>query len=271
MRTLSKAIAGGRPFLVDYSIAQQHLEITKKFGLTDLIGKLFGEAPKPYKVGNTIIIPVYGMIGKGLSPLEAIGAADVEVIDSWIDDAVAQKPSGIIFDINSDGGTVDGVEELANKIRGLGIPTIAYSSGSMNSAAYWIGSAADRLLASPSASVGSIGCYMCFNDMSAMAEAQGIKVVVIKSGEHKGAGVAGTSLTDAQHAYFQDEVNIVGDAFKSSVRMKRTMVSDADMQGQAMSGKIAAQKGLITGLVDSLKLLIGQVENKTLPAKSLVK
>lgn len=265
MRSLIKAINGGRPFLVDYNIAEQHLEITKKHGFTDLLSQLFGEAPKPYKVaGNIHVIPVYGMIGRNLSPLEAIGATDVNTVDDWIDDAMAQKPDAIVFDINSDGGTVDGVEELANKIRGLGVPTVAFSAGSMNSAAYWIGSASDRVVVSPSASVGSVGVYMTFQDMSAMADAQGIKVVVIKSGEHKGAGIAGTSLTETQHAYFQKEVNDLADAFKASVRIKRSMVSDEDMQGQAMSGKEAAKRFLATGMADSLKSFLKTMSVKTL-------
>lgn len=262
MRNLIKAIKGGRPFLVDHNIAEQHLAITQKHGFTDLLSQLFGEAPKPYKVGNVHVIPVHGMISKNLSPLESIGATDVDKVDDWIDEAMAQKPDGIVFDINSDGGTVDGVEELANKIRNLGVPTVAFSAGSMNSAAYWIGSAADRVVVTPSASVGSVGVYMTFHDMSAMADAQGIKVVVIKSGEHKGAGIAGTSLTDTQKDYFQKEVNELADAFKASVRIKRSMVSDDDMQGQAMSGKQAAKRFLVTGLADSLKSFLNQSGNK---------
>ena len=261
MRSLIKAISANRPFLVDYSIAETHIEAIKKHGFTDLLAQLFGPAPKPYAVGSTFVIPIYGMIGKGLSPMDAIGSADVEVISEWIDEALAAKPARIVFDINSDGGTTEGVEELADKIRGLGIETIAYSAGSMNSAAYWIGSASDRVLVSPSSSVGSIGVYLAFMDQSAAAAAAGIKPVVISSGPLKGIGIPGTSLTEDQAAYLQAEVNAIAADFKAAVRDKRRLVKDEDMQGQAMQGKVAAAKGLVTGLAPSLKALIASLDN----------
>ena len=261
MRSLIKAISANRPFLVDYSIAETHIEAIKKHGFTDLLAQLFGPAPKPYAVGSTFVIPIYGMIGRGLSPMDAIGSADVEVISEWIDEALAAKPARIVFDINSDGGTTEGVEELADKIRGLGIETIAYSAGSMNSAAYWIGSASDRVLVSPSSSVGSIGVYLAFMDQSAAAAAAGIKPVVISSGPLKGIGIPGTSLTEDQAAYLQAEVNAIAADFKAAVRDKRRLVKDEDMQGQAMQGKVAAAKGLVTGLAPSLKALIASLDN----------
>jgi ClpP class serine protease len=137
MRTLIKAINGGKPFLVDYQIAEQYLQAKKSAGLSDLISQIFGEKPKPYMVGSTYVIPVQGMIGKGLSPLDAIGSVDVDELDDQIDAAVAANPARILFHINSDGGTIDGVEEVAEKIRSLPMDTISFTAGSMNSAALW--------------------------------------------------------------------------------------------------------------------------------------
>jgi protease-4 len=261
MRNLIKAINGHRPFLVDYNIAKEHLELKSKQGFTDLLSQIFGEAPKPYQTpGGTYVIPVMGMIGKGLSPLEAIGSADVEKIDDQIDEALAANPKRILFHINSDGGTVDGVEELAEKIRSLPVETIAYSSGSMNSAALWIGAASNRVVVSPSASVGSVGVYVTVLDQSAQAKAAGLEVKVIKSGALKGMGIPGTSLTSEQEAYLQQEVDALAETFKASVRMKRKLVQETDMQGQSFSGKLAAQKGFATGLANTLKDLLAQVD-----------
>lgn len=261
MRNLIKAINGHRPFLVDYQIAKEHLELKSKQGFTDLLSQIFGETPKPYQTpGGTYVIPVMGMIGKGLSPLEAIGSADVEKIDDQIDEALAANPKRILFHINSDGGTVDGVEELAEKIRSLPVDTIAYSSGSMNSAALWIAAASNRVLVSPSASVGSVGVYVTILDQSAQAKAAGLEVKVIKSGALKGMGIPGTSLTSEQEAYLQQEVDELANTFKASVRMKRKLVQEADMQGQSFSGKLAAQKGFATGLANSLKDLLAQLD-----------
>ena len=261
MRNLIKAINGHRPFLVDYQIAKEHLELKSKQGFTDLLSQIFGETPKPYQTpGGTYVIPVMGMIGSGLSPLEAIGSADVQKIDDQIDEALAANPKRILFHINSDGGTVEGVEELAEKIRSLPVDTIAYSSGSMNSAALWIAAASNRVVVSPSASVGSVGVYVTILDQSAQAKAAGLEVKVIKSGALKGMGIPGTSLTSEQEAYLQQEVDALAETFKSSVRMKRKLVQEADMQGQSFSGKLAAQKGFATGLANTLKDLLAQLD-----------
>lgn len=67
MRSLIKAITSGRPFLVDYSIAETHIEAVKKHGLTDILAQFFGPSPKPYQVGATYVIPIVGMIGRSLS------------------------------------------------------------------------------------------------------------------------------------------------------------------------------------------------------------
>lgn len=262
MRTLNKAISAGKPFLVDYQIAEQYLQLKKSAGITDLITQLFGESPKPYTVGSTYVIPIMGMISKGLSPIEAIGATDVEKLDDQIDEALAANPKRILFHINSDGGTIDGVEEIADKIRALPVETIAYTSGSMNSAAFWIGSAADRVIASPSASVGAVGVYSVSTDLSEQAKSLGIKVKVFRnsSSPYKGMGVAGTSLTSEQEALTQAEVDKAGETFKQAVLMKRKLAKPEDMQGQAMSGRDAAARNLITGLAPTLKMLLTQLE-----------
>jgi ClpP class serine protease len=261
MRNLIKAINGSRPFLVDYQIAKDYLDVKAKQGFTDLLSQFFGETPKPYMTqGGSYIIQVVGMIGKGLSPMEAIGSVDVEKIDDQIDEALASNPARIIFNINSDGGSVDGVEELADKIRSLPVETIAFSSGSMNSSAYWIGSAANRVVVSPSSSIGSVGVYLTLIDMSAQAKASGLEVKVYKAGQFKGIGIPGTSTTPEQDDYLQREVDALAETFKASVKMKRKLVQDSDLQGQSMTGKVAAQKGFATGLASSLKDLLAQVE-----------
>ena len=262
MRSLIKAITASRPFLVDYSIAETHIEAVKKHGLTDILAQFFGPSPKPYQVGATYVIPIVGMIGRSLSPIERLGATDVDQVNDWIDEALAANPARIVFDINSDGGTTEGVEELADKIRGLKIETIAYSSGSMNSAAYWIASASNRLVVAPSASVGSIGVYLAYMDQSAAAAAAGIKPVVISSGPLKGMGIPGLSLTEEQAAYLQAEVNAIAADFKAAVRLKRSLVKDEDMQGQSMQGKVAIAKGLATGSAPTLKALLTSLENQ---------
>lgn len=253
MRFLTNGLSGREPLLIDPAKASDHAVLAEKFGFTDMLAQLFGQAPAPYVVDGVGIVPIVGVIGKGLSPLEKMmGAVDVNDVSAAID-AFAANPEveKVALQISSPGGTVTGVEELANKVRNLSKPTLAYTDSEMASAAYWIGSAADRVVASPSSTVGSIGVYMAIPDYSKAAEMQGIKMVVIKSGKFKGAGIEGTSLNEDQMANLQEGVDTIHAEFKQAVNMKRKMVKAEAMEGQVFSGKQAAAQGLVTGLADS--------------------
>ena len=253
MRFLTNGLSGREPLLIDPTKAKDHAVLAEKFGFTDMLAQLFGVAPKPYVVDGIGIIPVVGVIGKGLSPLEKMmGAVDVNEISEALD-AFAASPEveKVALQISSPGGTVTGVEELANKVRSFGKPTLAYTDSEMASAAYWIGSAADRVVASPSSTVGSIGVYMAIPDYSEAAKMAGIKMVVIKSGKFKGAGIEGTTLDEGQMANLQESVDEIHSEFKAAVLMKRKMVKAEAMEGQTFSGKQAAAQGLVTGLADS--------------------
>ena len=261
MRFLNNALNGRSPLLIDPAIAKSHADTAEKFGFTDLLTQIFGETPKPYKVGSVGIIPIVGVIGKGLSPIEKMtGSADLNDINANIDAFVSDaEVKQIVFHIDSPGGVVGGVEETARKIANLSKPTIAYTDGMMASAAYWLGASADRVVSSPSADVGSVGVYMAIPDMSSLYKASGVSMVVIKSSATplKAAGIEGTSLTDAQIANFQASVDSIYADFVSAIKVKRKMVSVDALQGQTMSGKQAAGKGLLTGLADSIDALIG--------------
>ena len=260
MRFLNKALNGRSPMLIDPTIAKQYAQDAERFGFTDLLAQVFGEVPKPYKVGSYGVIPIVGAIGKGLSPLERMtGASDLNVVSAQIDEFMADgEVSTIVFHIDSPGGVVGGVEEVARKIANLSKPTIAYTDGMMCSAAYWLGSSADRVVASPSSDVGSIGVYMNLVDVSQAYADAGFKAVVIKSSAtpYKAAGIEGTSLSPEQIANFQAEVDAIYADFVNAVLVKRKMASADAMKGQSMSGKVASSMGLLTGLADSLSELL---------------
>jgi len=260
MKFLSKALSGRSPLLIDPSEAKAHADRAGMYGITDLLSQIFGETPKPYKIGKYGIIPVHGVIGKGLSPLEKMtGAVDLNEISQNIDAFLADpEVSEIVFDINSPGGTVTGVEEVARKIALSKKPTIAYTDGMMASAAYWTGSSADRVVGSPSSDVGSVGVYMAIPDLSNLYAASGVQMLVIKSSATplKAAGLEGTSLSQDQIDYFQSQVDEIYFDFVASIKQKRKFVSDDAIKGQSMSGKVAAKKGLLTGLADSLGSLL---------------
>ena len=273
MRFLLNGLNGREALLIDPAKANDHRILAEKFGFTDMLAQLFGEVPKAYIAEDgTGVIPIAGVIGKGLSPIEKMtGAVDVNAIAEAIDEyCMNPQVTRIAFQVSSPGGTVTGVEELANKVRNISKPTMAYTDSEMASAAYWVASAADKVVASPSSTVGSIGVYMTIADMTEMAKAQGIKMVVIKSGKFKGAGIPGTSLSEEQIANLQDSVDAIHADFKASVLQTRKLVKAEDMEGQVFSGKQAAQRNLVTGLADSFSEAVAMwAENSVAPAPAV--
>lgn len=217
----------------------------------------------PYVEDGIGIIPVVGVIGKNISRMEKMmGCCDLaeisETLDNWEDRTDITE---IVFDFDSGGGSTAGLEELAKKIRLYKKPTIAYVEGDCGSAAFWLASQCNRVIVTPSASVGSIGIYLTMLDETAKHEKEGKKVVVIKSGAYKAAGVENTSLTDLQRQRLQDEVDELHRRFIRDVKMVRIFANEDDMQGQSFYGDEAVRKGLATAVVDDWKQFYEQIKD----------
>jgi ClpP class serine protease len=80
-------------------------------------------------------------------------------------------------------------------------------------------------------------------------------MVVIKSSQSplKGAGIEGTSLTEAQVADLQRQVDGIAEDFQESVKATRVNVSQDAFTGGTFSGREAVRLGLVTGLADSFE------------------
>ena len=202
------------------------------------------------------VIPLHGTIGKHVSPLERMfGAVDVDEAGAVIAEAAADESiDRIVLDINSPGGTITGVPELAKTIREATEikEVIAFTDDLMASAAYWLGSQTDAIYSTMSAEVGSVGVYMALLDESEAMAMDGVKVNAIHSGAFKLAGASFKPLEDAEREMFQADVEKWHDRFKADVNIRRNV--DAQfMEGQTFDGDDAARFGLTDGVVDSIE------------------
>lgn len=175
------------------------------------------------------------------------GATSYELLAQDFNKAV-QSPQikGILLDIDSPGGEVNGCSELSDMIyqaRGKK-PIVAYASGSCCSGAYWIASACDKILAADTAILGSIGVVSIFEKDD---DDKTIEIVSSQS-PNKRPDIN----TEAGRAKIQAHVDELADVFISKVARNRNITADDVVKnfgaGNVSVGQHAVRQGLADGL-----------------------
>lgn len=238
------------------------------------IGKPLNNQTQDYEIVDGVaIIPVDGVIAKRANLFTYIsGGLSTELLARDIKAALDDpQVKSIILNIDSPGGTVDGTADLANAIfeaRGEK-PIVAFTDGMMCSAAYWIGSAADKLyIGNDTTLVGSIGVVATHTDISQAEAQRGIKTTEIYAGKYKRIASQYTPLTDEGKASIQERVDYLYSVFVSAVAQNRgaseeTVLSDM-ADGRTFSGKQAVAAGLVDG-VSTLDALIADLSSGGVP------
>jgi len=154
----------------------------------------------------------------------------------------------IMLDIDSYGGMPVAAEELANKIASLNKPVVAFIRSGGASAAYWIASSADHILASELSDIGSIGVTMSYLDEAQLNAKEGYTWNSLSTGPYKDAGSSDKPLTAAERAIFERDIKLTFDKFVDVVAKNRGMSVEkirALADGSTMMGKQALANGLI--------------------------
>ena len=200
------------------------------------------------------VVPLRGVCGRHLSEFAMeCGGCDVdrvrEAVAAADDDPLVRA---IVLDVDSPGGSVRGVVECADVVRGTRKPVVACAADQCASAAYWIASQADFLVVGPTADVGSVGVYCAVLDESRAYDARGLRVDMIASGANKGAGYPGTALTDEQRAVLQSQVDYVATLFKAAVMRGRAgdEPDDSILDGRCLVGAQAVAANLADAVGD---------------------
>lgn len=214
------------------------------------------DSPTADTRGGVTVIPLRGVIAHRMGTLdESSGGMSAERFTRMIQSATADDSVGtIVLDVDSPGGTVAGLVEAADAVFEARKKkrVMAVANATMASAAYWIASQASEIVAIPSAldmSIGSIGVFTVHQDLSAALEREGIKVTLIKSGEHKAEGNPFEPLSNDVRAQLQASVDAAKDTFVKTVARGRD-ISPADVvsrygDGRAFNAKDALKAGII--------------------------
>jgi signal peptide peptidase SppA len=217
------------------------------------------DAPYQMADGGVAVIPITGVIAKRLDLFTQIsGGACVESIAAAFKTALQDNAvRSILFKVDSPGGTIEGIFELADAIyearNAKPIGAVAY--GMMASAAYLIGSAASQIYASDVASaVGSIGIVAVHKDRSAQNKLSGVKTTEIYKGKYKHAIGEGPLSAEGQ-ALIEDRVNTYYGLFIDAVAKYRGVSSDAVLKNMSTDVKdvFIGQQAVDAGLIDGIQ------------------
>lgn len=200
------------------------------------------------------VIPLLGtIVPRGNMLLESSGATSVQVTAARFREALRDPDIGsIVLDVDSPGGQVGGIEELGREIyeaRGQK-PIIASVNGLAASAAYWIASAADEVVVTPSGMAGSIGVLMVHQDVSAMLEREGVRMSMVSAGKYKTEGNAFEPLTDEARADWQALVDDYYDLFTKAVARNRGVKVAEVRNGFGEGRVVTAAQAVSLGMAD---------------------
>lgn len=211
--------------------------------------------------GMVAVLPLYGLIAQKASMVnQASGprGTSTEAFGQALDAAMVDPTvTAVVIDVNSPGGTIGGVPELTEKIRSYrGVkPMEATVTGLGASAAYYLASAADKINATQSAEVGSIGVYTVHTDFSGMLANEGVKQTVIRAGKYKAEGHPAEPLTDDAKAAMQERIDEAYDGFVKAVSKSRDVSVKDVREGYGEGRVVSAQQGLKLGMIDRVETI----------------
>lgn len=213
------------------------------------------QRPVGRTAGSVAVIPIDGVIAPKMDAEMALsGGTSCQAITRAFDEAMANPDvSAIVLDVDSPGGAVEGVPELAAhifKARGQGKRITAVANHLMASAAYWIASAADEVVAAPSATVGSIGVFTQHVDTSEADAKEGVKRTIMSAGKYKHEAAPGMPLSDEAKAAKQARVDEMYGMFAGAVAKHRGVTASDVKHGYGEGRAVSASRAKAEGLVD---------------------
>lgn len=208
------------------------------------------------KPGSVAVIPMTGIISHRASMMSEIsggGGGSVQNLTAQFRQALADTNcKAIVFDVDSPGGSVEGVVELAQEIYNARKqkPITAVCNAMACSAAYWLASAASELVCTPSGQCGSIGVFMMLQDVSEALKSEGVAINLIKAGKYKAEGHPSQPLSDETRAFLQSQVDSVYTMFVKAVAQQRGTSQAAVRDGMGQGRSLLAADAVKAGLAD---------------------
>jgi signal peptide peptidase SppA len=208
--------------------------------------------------GGIAVLPLYGVVtqrGNMVDDVSGPGSMSTQQFSAALRQALADPQVGqILIDIDSPGGSVYGVAELADEIMSARAqkPVVAIANSLAASAAYWIGCSAGEFYVTPGGEVGSIGVWQSHFDYSQALAAEGVTPTLISAGKFKVEGNPYVPLDPDAQAFMQSRVDDYYAAFTKAVAKGRgvsiAQVRDGMGQGRVLGADAALEQGMVDGV-----------------------
>ena len=187
---------------------------------------------KPYMVtpDGIAVIDIMGTLVHRSTGMDALSGLtsypdiEAELIDACTDPAI----KGVLLNIDSPGGEVQGVFDLADEIYSArDMKPICAVADAAYSAAYLLGSAASEIYCPRTGGVGSVGIICLHRDQSEADAKEGLKYTAFFAGARKNDGNSHVPLTEGVSARIQGDVDSIYGMFVAAVARNRGMKPEA--------------------------------------------
>jgi len=195
-----------------------------------------------------LLVRVNGPIGVG----GLFGGVTAEQVCRQLRHARSDRTIGaVLLCVSSPGGGVTASDTIWHEIletKKSGLPVLAFLDGMAASGGYYVAAPADRIVASPTTMVGSIGVIFFRLDVSRALERLGISDESLKVGELKYAGSMTRAMSEEEREMLQGLLDSVYDRFVSIVAEGRGMPREKVLEladGRIFTAEEAKENGLI--------------------------
>ena len=233
--------------------------------------------------GGIAVLPLYGVVtqrGNMVDDVSGPGSVSTQKFATALRQALADESvSQILIDIDSPGGSVYGVAELADEIVAARAqkPIIAIANSLAASAAYWIGCSASEFYVTPGGEVGSIGVWQAHFDYSQALAAEGVTPTLISAGKYKVEGNPYAPLDAEAQAFMQSRVDDYYLTFCKGVAHGRgvpiAQVRNGMGQGRVLGGEAAVELCMVDGIAtfdDTIRKILRDTKGQAKPKASRI-
>jgi protease-4 len=233
--------------------------------------EIWSEGSREAQHNKVVRIELAGVIMRGQR--ERLLGSDPDMVESVLAQIQAAQNDvyvkAILLEVDSPGGAVTPSDEIYTALQRFkrsadGRRVVVFIRDLGASGAYYAAMAGDRIIAEPTAVVGSVGVIMQTVNMKELGDKIGLKSVTIASGENKDM-LNPLKEVDPQHReMLQVLVNEMQDRFASIVMASRGLESRALLDGRIFTAQQALEQGLIDAVgywpdaIGQLKELLGE-------------